>query len=295
MIENGITGKTRLLGLIGSHVEHSISPQLHNFLCRKLDIDMVYLPFHVLPENLVEVVQAFRGLNIEGFNVTIPHKIRITELLDSISIEAKIIGAVNTVKITKGKLYGFNTDGQGFTRSVQSAGIDMRDARTVILGAGGAARAVAVELANQGVERIVILNRSTEKASELAELINSRVRNVALSGSINREDTMKYTEDCNILINATPLGMQPLIHESPVQDPEAFRNKPLVCDLIYNPRKTKFLEYAEKNCCKTLNGLEMLMHQGILAFQIWNQISIPDWLSDEVISRFDNYLLKEGF
>ncbi len=295
MIETGITGKTRLLGLIGNPVEHSISPQLHNSLCRKLGIDMVYVPFHVHPENLGEVIQAFKTLNIEGFNVTIPHKIKIIELLDSVSEEAEVIGAVNTVKITEGKLQGFNTDGQGFIRAVRSTGIDIQNARIVILGAGGAARAAAVELAKHGAERIVILNRSAAKASELAELINSRVRNVALYGAMDREDILRYSGDCDILINATPLGMHPHIHDSPVRDSDAFRNKPLVCDLIYNPRKTEFLQYAEENSCEILNGLGMLMHQGILAFEIWNQINVPDWLSKEIISDIDKYLLKEGF
>lgn len=280
-----ITGKAQIIGLIGNPVEHSISPQIHNTLCEHFNLDMAYLPFKVLPCDLAKVIDAFRVLNILGFNVTIPHKEEIVKLIDLTSEEALLIGAVNTVKNINGRLEGFNTDGQGFIKGLNSEGIDTKGMRVVMLGAGGAARAVAVKLALEGIERITILNRSQEKVRILSDLINNKVRAVSGYDDLTEENLMKYSNDCNLLINTTPLGMSPNLNKSPVNNPDVFKNRPIAYDLIYNPMKTEFLKMAEKASCKIQNGLSMLVYQGIQSFEIWNQVSVPDNLTQKILKK----------
>lgn len=289
MITN-ITGKTRLLGLVGNPVEHSVSPQLHNTLCSFFNINAAYLPFGVLPEDFVKVVEALKSLDVIGFNVTIPYKVEIMKLLDSISEEALLIGAVNTVKIVNRKMHGFNTDGQGFIRSLREAGFEGRGSKIIILGAGGAARSVAVKLAQESADRIIILNRSREKAESLAELINSKVRDVATFSCMTEDALLKHSRDCDIIINTTPAGMWPDLNKVPVESAEIFENKPFVYDLIYNPIKTKFLSMAEENSCRILNGLGMLIYQGVSAFEIWTGMDVPDEISNGIITDFTNVL-----
>ena len=284
-----ITGKTRIMGLIGNPVEHSISPQLHNMLCKHFELNLVYLPFRVNADDLVTVVEAFKALDVVSFNITIPHKVDIIKQLDNISEEALMMGAVNTVKIKDKKLFGYNTDGQGFMRSLRDAGMDVKGSKVVILGAGGAARAVAVKLAQEGANSIVILNRSKDKARILTELVNNRVKEIAVFDEMTEDKLMKYTQDCNIIINTTSVGMWPEIDKSPIEMAEIFENRPFVCDLIYNPIKTKFLKIAEENLCKTLSGLGMLIYQGVSAFEIWNEVNVPDDVTKQLINRFMDY------
>lgn len=293
MIVSNITGKTRLLGLIGDPIEHSISPQLHNTLCKLLDIDEVYLPFRVSADRFEKIVEGFRGLNIVGFNVTIPYKVEIMKFLDHISEEALLMGAVNTVKVVDKKLYGFNTDGQGFIRALKNTGFNVENAKAVILGAGGAARAVGIKLAQERIKKLVILNRSKHKAEELAHLINTKIKNIAIPAEATYNNIIDYSADCDIVINTTPVGMWPDVDESPFETPEIFRNKPFVYDLIYNPLKTKFLSVAEEYGCKILNGLEMLIYQGISAFEIWNELSVSEGIIQSLINEFKEYLNKK--
>ena len=284
-----ITGKTQMIGLIGNPVEHSVSPQLHNTLCKHFNLDMVYLPFPVLQKDLVKVIDAFRALNVLGFNVTIPHKSEIVNLIDEISEEALLMGAVNTVKNVDGRLKGFNTDGEGFIGGLNGEGLDVRGMRVIVLGAGGAARAVTVKLAQYGAEQIIILNRSQEKAQTLSNLINDKVKAVSNYNDFSEESLIRHSNNCDMIINTTPAGMWPHISQSPVNNPDIFKNKPIVYDLIYNPIKTKFLEIAEQASCRTINGLGMLVYQGIYAFEIWNQVSVPDSLSREIINKFNRF------
>ena len=289
VISVNITGKTRIMGLIGNPVEHSISPQLHNNLCKHFDLNLAYLPFRVYSDDLFTVVEAFKALDVVGFNITIPHKVDIIKYLDNVSEEALIIGAVNTVRIKDKKLFGYNTDGQGFMRSLRDAGMDVKGLKVVILGAGGAARAVAVKLAQEGANSIVILNRSKEKARILTELVNNRVKEVAVFDEMTKDKLIGYTQDCNIIINTTSVGMWPEIDKSPIEMAEIFENRPFVCDLIYNPIKTKFLKNAEENSCKTLSGLGMLIYQGVSAFEIWNEINVPDNITKQMINKFVDF------
>lgn len=289
-----ITGKTQILGLIGNPVEHSISPQMHNTLCSQFKLNMVYLPFRVTSQDLPKVIDAFRCLEIRGFNVTIPHKVEIIKQLDTVSEEALLIGAVNTVHIKEGKLHGYNTDGQGFVRSLRDSGFSIKGVKAVILGAGGAARAVAVKLAYEGAQQIVILNRTLDKAKILSELINSKVKDVSTYDEMITGNVKKYTCDCDIIVNTTPIGMWPEADRNPIDTQEAFRNRPFVCDLIYNPTKTKLLGMAEENSCKTLNGLGMLVYQGVSAFEIWNEVNVPDSTTKQIIDQFNEYFVHNA-
>lgn len=284
-----ISGKTRLMGLVGNPVEHSISPKLHNTLCSYFNMDMVYLPFIVYPEDLARVVEAFRVLDMAGFNITIPYKVEIIKLLDSVNDDASTIGAVNTVKITGRKLYGFNTDGLGFIRSLKEVGFKCEGTRIVILGAGGAARAVAVKLAQNGAEKLTILNRSVGRAKDLADLVNTRVKNICSYGGITENELLTYSKDCDAIINTTPIGMWPHVNQTPVENEGVFINKPLVCDLIYNPTETLFLSMGARNSCKTLNGLGMLIYQGVAAFEIWNEVNVPEDAIREATNLFNEY------
>lgn len=288
----GITGKTRLIGLIGNPVEHSISPQLHNTLCDYFKLNLVYVPFCVQPQDLSKVVKAFKAIGMVGFNVTIPHKVEVMKLLDEVTQDAGIIGAVNTVKIEDGKCFGFNTDGDGFLRSLRDAEIDAKDKRVLMLGAGGAARSVAVKLARAGVKKIVLLNRSRDKAEEIARLINIKFKNIAVPDEMSEDKIAVHSAESDIIINTTPVGMWPDIDRSPINSNDIFKNKPVVCDLIYNPVKTKLLVMAEECSCKTLNGLGMLIYQGIAAFELWNEVKVPDFLAKELIKKFSEYFLS---
>lgn len=291
-----ITGKTGLMGLIGNPVEHSISPQMHNTMCEIMGIDSVYMPFHVKAGQLGAVVSAFRGLNISGFNVTIPYKTDIIEFLDEISNEAKIIGAVNTVHVSNGRLIGYNTDGQGFISSLGLQGVEIKGKDIVVIGAGGATRAIAYKMAKAEAKKMTILNRSIEKAKIICELIQANSLTEAVFNELRPNNISKYTKDADIIINSTPIGMYPKTNEMPVDNDDMFRNNPCVVDLIYNPIKTEFLKKAEKNGCMTINGLGMLIYQGIRAFEIWNNIQIEENVASVLISKFTQHFgLHEGF
>lgn len=279
-----INGKTKVLAVIGDPIEHSLSPEIHNTLCRHLNLNYVYVPFKVSAANLEDAIKGFKAAGIAGFNVTIPHKNSVIRWLDDISLEAKLMGAVNTVKLTAGRLEGFNTDGTGFIRSLKSENIEVKGKKIVILGAGGAARGIAIKMAMEGASDIIIINRSTEKAQEISRIINQNINKVAKADSYH--SLHDHGKNCDILINTTPLGMSPNENSCPVEDLCFLSESTIVCDLIYNPRKTIFLRKAEEKGCKTVNGLGMLIYQAVEAFEIWTGIKVKN----ELISILQNFL-----
>jgi len=286
---NNITAKTLITGLIGNPVEHSVSPIFQNKLCEIMNIPSVYLPFRVLPGDLGKVIDAFKVLEVKGFNVTIPYKTEILDFLTEISEEASIMGAVNTVKIHGDKLCGYNTDGLGFIRALESQGVQIKDKNVVMLGAGGAARAAVVTLAQHGAKQIAILNRTEDKAKKLSELVSHKVADVAISAELSQDSINKFASNCDILVNSTPVGMWPNIDKSPVDSEDVFVNHPMVFDMVYNPLKTKFLSLAEKNSCKVISGLGMLVYQGICAFEIWHDVRVPLEVGADLISSLEEY------
>ena len=261
-----ITGNTRIYGIIGDPVEHSLSPLMHNEAFKELNLNCVYIPFHVRQKELQRAVKGVKSLGICGFNVTIPHKIPIVRYLDEIEKEAAHIGAINTVVTRNGKLIGYNTDGAGAYHALQAAGSDPKDKRVIILGAGGAARAIAFHLAPLSRD-LVILNRTREKAVSLALELKKTGLNVTGRG-LTPQTLSDELWETDILINATSLGMYPRVDETPV-DRGLIHPKMTVFDIVYNPQETKLLQATRKAGAKVVRGLQMLIYQGILAFEIW--------------------------
>lgn len=262
----------KLVHLLGYPLGHSISPAMQNAAFHKLGLDYEYSALEVPPENLAELVGGLREPRIAGFNVTVPHKEKILSLLDEITPVAKLIGAVNTVKNQSGRLIGYNTDGAGFIESLkQDAAFDPAGKKVVIIGAGGASRAVAVMLAEAGAKAIVINDVQKEKAAELAEYLGSYF---PIKTGANAPLTSSLV-DVDLLVNASPIGMSPRESESPLPDNLRVPTKLTVYDLVYNPMETALLRTAKGAGCRAVSGLGMLVRQGALAFTIWTGQEAP--------------------
>jgi shikimate dehydrogenase len=259
-----ITGKTRVTGLFGYPVEHTLSPAMHNAAFDHLGLDFRYLPFLVHPDSLKEAVGAVKALTLAGVNVTVPHKEKVIPFLDEVNEEALFIGAVNTIVNSKGKLTGYNTDGRGFMRSLAEKGIAVEGRRILIAGAGGASRAVSYYLSEKAGE-LCLFDPDRPKLDKLVSELSEIRTNVRAA------EEMGDTGGFDILINATPLGLR---EKDPLPfDIAALTPGHVVCDLIY--RKTGLIESASKKGSRTINGLGMLLWQGILAFELWTNTAAP--------------------
>lgn len=255
------TGNTRVVGVIGDPVRHSLSPTLHNAAFRALDLDWAYVAFDVPagPGTAAAAVQGVRALRLEGLNVTMPHKADVIPALDALSPTAERLGAVNTIAWRGGELYGDNTDGAGFVDSLRADhGLEVAGWRCVVLGAGGAARAVVLALAEAGAAEVVVVNRTAANAEVAA----------ALAGDRGRVGTLDHAKDAELLVNATPLGMGVWEGEIPV-GAEHLHAGQVVCDLVYHPHRTALLESAKEAGAVAVNGLGMLIHQAAHAFRLW--------------------------
>jgi shikimate dehydrogenase len=276
-----LTSKTRLVGLLGHPVQHSQSPLMHNAAFAEKQLPFAYAAFDVQPELLAEAVAGIRALGLRGVNVTIPHKVAILPLLDEIDPLAQRIGAVNTVVNDNGRLIGYNTDGMGYVRSlVEETGLTLGDQVVTMLGAGGAARAVAFTLAEKGVKEIRILNRSREKAALLAEHVGSIVPTKVLDAA----DGKAAVADTTLLVNTTSIGMHPHVDEMPIPA-EWLHADLIVSDLIYNPLETKLLKEARQIGAKVHSGVGMFVNQGALAFELWTGEQAPSDLMRQIVLR----------
>ena len=279
-----ITAKTKILGVIGHPIEHSMSPIMHNTAINDLKLDYVYLAFDIEPQDLSKAIDGIRALNIKGISVTIPHKEAIMEYLDEIEPIAKNIGAVNTIKNKNGYLKARNTDGAGGKQSLIENGCELSDKKVLFIGAGGAARALSYFLA-EDVAQIIFLNIRKERSKLLAKELNEKTGVKTFADSISNKNLKKFCSTSDILINASPIGMYPKIEETPV--PKEFLHKNLfVFDIIYNPLKTKLLKNAEDIGCKTLGGLDMLVNQGFLAFEWWTEKTPKKELMRNTVKKF---------
>jgi shikimate dehydrogenase len=286
---SNITGKTKIICIIGNPVEHSISPMLHNTISRELDIDLVYVTFRVENGELENAVQGLKALNVLGYNVTVPYKKEIMKYLDENSQNALLVGAVNTVKFMDGRLYGYNTDADGFLRSFkEETGEGFTGKKVTVIGAGGASRAVSVKVAMDGAKDICIINRTKTKASEIAEVINNNIKNAAHFMSPDDKNAAEALKNSDVIINATSIGMYPETNEIPVKSTDVFNRNQVVCDIIYNPFQTRFLNAAKKSGARTMNGIGMLFYQGISSYEIWAGIKI----GDEVLKKLKNAFIK---
>lgn len=271
-----INSKTKITGLLGYPLNHTFSPAMQNAAFGNKGINYVYLPIEVKPDNFETVVKGIKNMNFDGFNVTIPFKVEIMKYLDEVDELAKRIGAVNTVLIRDGKLKGYNTDGRGFLRSLEEAlGIGVINNKSIfILGSGGAARGICMILAMEGAKKIVICNRTHEKAVALAKDVNRYVAGSSIAITMEYKDMAEAIKDADVLINTTSVGTFPKVDEVPI-DVSLLNEKLAVCDVVYNPRKTKLLIEAEKLGCKTMSGLGMLVYQGAEAFELWTGEDAP--------------------
>lgn len=274
-----ITGTTKLTGLLGSPVAHSISPMMHNESFRLLDLDYVYLCFDVGTEKLKNVVDGMRDMGVRGFNCTMPDKNLMCELADDLSPAARLIGAVNTVVNDNGKLIGHNTDGIGYMQSVKDAGHNIVGKNMTLLGAGGAATAVCTQAALDGVASINVFSirdQFFDRARNMVDNINKSTNcKAALYDLEDKTELNKSIENSHILTNATSVGMSPNTDNCIITDESVFRNDLIVSDVIYNPRETKLLKMAKEHGCHTFNGLYMLLYQGAEAFKIWTGKEMP--------------------
>ena len=268
------------LFLLGYPVAHSLSPAMQNAALKALGLDYEYGLMPVPPGGLAARVGELRGASA-GFNVTIPHKVTVIPLLDCLDESASAVGAVNTVVNHHGRLIGYNTDCTASTRALRERNGDLGGSRVVVLGAGGAARAVSMGLARH-VELIRILARDAAKARELAGEVRARTGAIVEGGSI--EDAEEVTRVADILVNATPVGMSPNIGTSPVA-PETLHGGLLVFDLVYNPERTQLLADAERAEAHTLGGLPMLIYQGAEALRLWTGREAPEGLMMEAARR----------
>ena len=265
-----ITSETRLCGLIGHPIIHSVSPQMHNAAFKFLKLSYIYLAFDVLDEKLGEAVRGLASLGARGFNVTIPHKVSVIRFLDYLDSSAEKAGAVNTVVIREGELVGYNTDVNGVREVLKRTG-GIEGERALIIGAGGAARAVGVALIECGFRDILIANRTPERGRELAERLRELGAN---SGYIEFRKLESYIGETRLIVNTTPIGMWPNIDESPVRE-EKINEKMVVLDLVYNPAETRLLKEARLRGAVTLSGLEVLVEQGAAAFKLWTGVEAP--------------------
>lgn len=282
-----ITGHTGLTGLLGSPVSHSISPSMHNTSFEALGLDYVYLCFNVDTSNLKTAVEGLKALGVKGFNCTYPDKNMMCQLCDSLSPAASMIGAVNTVLNNNGKLTGFNTDGIGYMMSVKDAGFDIIGKKMTLLGAGGAASAICVQAALDGVSEIDVYSIKDNFWDRAVKLIDSINKNTDCKASLYEFNDVasfkKSVASSAILTNGTSVGLAPDSHNCPVSDTSVLRQGLIVSDVIYNPRETKLLSLAKAAGCHTFNGMYMLLYQGAEAFKIWTGHDMP---VDTVKSQF---------
>jgi shikimate dehydrogenase len=269
MSARAISGKTKICGVIGDPIEHTMSPVMHNTAFSKLGLDYVYVAFRVKAAELKQAVAGMRSLNITGLNVTIPHKVSIIPFLDKLDPLAEKIGAVNTITNNDGVLTGANTDASGFLQALMDRGVDPAKKRVAILGAGGASRAICFSLAERGAQ-LVILNRKLELdwAEKLAGEISAAFKTEVPALELNEANLTATLVKSELLVNATSVGMIPNPDETPVP---ASLLKPgmVVFDAVYNPIQTRLRREAEAIGVKTISGLDMLVWQGALAFEKW--------------------------
>jgi len=285
-----ITGKTHICGLIGDPVEHTMSPAIHNAAFKKLGLDYVYVAFRVKPENLARAVAGLRALNVRGFNVTIPHKVSVVPLLDNLDPLAEKIGAVNTVVNDGGHLKGYNTDAEGFFRALRDKGIAPQDKEVIVLGAGGASRAISYILAANGA-RLTVLNRSLELewAKDIAGLIRRELGKEVKVGVLTPRTLSPALEKADILVNATSVGMNPSSDKSPVPA-GLLKRRHIVFDIVYNPMMTKLIREAKAVGAKVIGGVDMLAWQGALAFEKWTGRTAPvDLMRREAVKMLESH------
>src|SRR3990170_2402801 len=267
-----ISGKTRACAVIGDPIEHTLSPTMHNAAFEHLKLDFVFLAFRVTSDELENAVRGACALGIRGLNVTMPHKNAVTEFLDEADPAVKFLRAANTILNQSGRLKGFNTDGFGALKALKHNGVNLTGKKVLLLGAGGAAKAIAFSLAKE-VDELCILNRDAVKALELASVLEPFGKKI-VGNELSPKQLQQKLQDSDVLINATLVGMTPYASESLVK-PDWLKPELTVMDIVYNPVETKLLRDARASGAKVINGVEMLLYQGAASFEIWTGCKAP--------------------
>jgi len=267
-----INGETEIYGIFGYPVKHSKSPLFQNSAFSHLKINAVYIPFEVEPQKLKEAVEGLRALNIKGINITIPHKEEIIKYVDELSEEVKYIKASNTIKNENGKLIAYNTDAYGFITGLKQLEPNLKNKTALILGAGGASRAVVYSLLKEGIQKIILANRKIERAenlkrdfSELSKTFGEKIKPIPLN------EVENHLQQAQIIVNTTPIGLKE--EDKPIFNYEKISPQHIVVDIVY--KKTPLLKTAEKKGCKWQDGYPMLIYQGAKSFEIWTNQKAP--------------------
>ena len=281
-----INAHTQFCGVIGNPVEHSLSPAIHNAAFQKLGLNFVYLAFRV--EAIGEAIKGLRALgNFRGASVTIPHKVAAVPFLDSVEPTARHIGAINTIVAEGGTLTGHNTDAIGALRALREGGAELKGRQVVMLGSGGAARAIAFALGTvTGIERLTLLGIDSQERTALARDLQSKTGMTVQESLLDEGALRKILPDSHVLIHCTPMGMSPKTNETAV--PAALLHTGMtVMDIVYNPRDTQLLKDAKARGCRTIPGLEMFLHQAAAQFELWTHHAAPaDVMRAVLESRF---------
>lgn len=278
-----IDGRTKLVGLLATPIGHTLSPRLHNLGYSIKGLNYAYLAFEVGNDNLEEAVNGMRAVDAAGFNVSMPNKMEIIQYLDELDDSAKYSGAVNTVVNDNGKLIGHNTDGQGYVENLLNHGVEIEGKKITLVGSGGAATPIAIQLAQSGVSEISIFARNDQyfkQAEENARKINEDMKEFNVKANIfpleDKEQFRKEIADSVVLANGTSLGMKPLDNLSIVDETlDVLRKDLVVTDVVYNPQKSKLLQQAEDAGCTAINGLGMMSWQGAIAFKLFTGVDMP--------------------
>ncbi len=272
-----ITATTQLYGIVGDPIRHSRSPRMHNLALEQAGIDGVFLAFQGNTSNIEDVIKAFRVLDVRGGSVTMPVKSAAAGLMDRLSREARLIGAINVFKNEDGQFVGYNTDGMGFVMMLEEHSIPYKGKRVVQAGVGGAGRAVAVQMALSGVSELVLCDLDEEKAKQTAELICQDIPECKASACKADEESLRsqLMEGTDIYVDCTPLGMPPWEEQAMLSSFDGIPKELTVVDICYAPPKTRLLQMAEEHGCRILNGMDMMFNQGAKAFEIWTGRPMP--------------------
>ena len=287
-----INGKTQLCGLIGKPVEHTLSPLIHNHLAKSEGCNLVYLPFLVEEDKIKEAIEGAFALNILGLNVTVPYKSSVITHLKAVDGLAGDIGAVNTLVRMDEGYKGYNTDMPGLLRAMQSENIAIKGELVVILGAGGVARSAALMCAREGAEAVYILNRSFEKAKAVAEEVN-HIHGQHIITPMELTDYKKLPHRKCLAIQATSVGLHPNAEDVIISNEDFYEKVHTGVDLIYNPYTTKFMKLVQESGGQVMNGLKMLLYQGIIAFELWNDVTILEETAQIILSKMKKELKND--
>ena len=285
-----IDGKTNICGLIGNPVEHTLSPIIHNTLAERLSHNLVYVPFPVESGKVAQAVAGADALNILGLNVTVPHKSEVIAALQEIDTLAQDIGAVNTLVRIDGGYKGYNTDMEGLYRAMLSEGIRIEGEQIILLGAGGVARAVAYLCAIKGADKVYMLNRTLSKAQMVAQEVNRKTGREVIFPMLT-EDYVTLPDGKYLAIQGTSVGLSPNVEDVVIGDSAFYKMLHTGFDLIYSPWETKFMRLTKECGGRAYNGLKMLLYQGIIAYELWNDVHVSEEDAQAVYEKLREHFM----